>query len=117
MPAEFDKCIKAGGKVIRLKPRKDVYLNVCYDKNGKAHSGKTHHMKEDADAEIQALMEESSTANTAANNTSTLNGSLMRKEMPHGKEMPEKEKKRMKKKMKKANKTGKMACGDCDDRE
>ena len=108
MPKEFDKCVKAGGKIVRLKPRKDVYLNVCYDSKGKAHSGKTHHMKEDAEAEIQALLqEESSTANTAANSTATMGG-MLRKTMPKGKEMSAKDKKNMKKKMKKATETGKM---------
>jgi hypothetical protein len=111
MPKAFTDCVKAGGKVVRIKPRADVYLNICYDKQGKAHSGETHHMESDAVKEIELLMEESSTASTAANPTATM-GKVMKKPMPKGEEMKPKEKAKMKKKMKKVNKTGKMACAE-----
>jgi len=41
MPADFEKCVKEGGKVrtIPIKGHKDEYLHICYDKNGKSHAG------------------------------------------------------------------------------
>lgn len=40
MPADFDKCVKDGGKVITkiIKPNVN-YMHVCYDKAGQSHSG------------------------------------------------------------------------------
>lgn len=39
MPQDFLKCVKEGGKVITKKIDKDRYINICYDKKGKSHSG------------------------------------------------------------------------------
>jgi hypothetical protein len=33
MPADFDKCVKEGGRV-RRKPTKDGYINICFPKGG-----------------------------------------------------------------------------------
>ena len=33
-PAAFDRCVRRNGRVKRLKPRPDIYINVCYPKNG-----------------------------------------------------------------------------------
>ena len=48
MPADFDKCIQDGGKVVTINPKKGRYLNICYDKNGKAHPGKVKKNKEES---------------------------------------------------------------------
>jgi hypothetical protein len=41
MPADFERCIKQGGKVrtIPIKGHKDEYMHICYDKNGTSHAG------------------------------------------------------------------------------
>ncbi len=39
MPADFEKCVKEGGKVRTLKVGKDKYMPICYDKAGKSHAG------------------------------------------------------------------------------
>lgn len=35
----FEKCIKAGGKIIIKRLKYGRYVRVCFDKKGKAHSG------------------------------------------------------------------------------
>lgn len=57
MPANFEKCVKEKGKVIRIKPNGKTYLNICYDKNNKAHSGEVHHMEADAIKEVELILE------------------------------------------------------------
>ena len=42
MPADFDKCVKDGGKVRTVKLTKDKYMYVCYDKKGNSYSGEVH---------------------------------------------------------------------------
>jgi len=45
MPKDFDKCNAEGGRIRTIKPagkKSKKYMNVCYDKKGKSHSG---HMK------------------------------------------------------------------------
>jgi len=37
-PADFEKCVKNGGRVRTINPKKGEYLHVCYDKAG-SHSG------------------------------------------------------------------------------
>lgn len=108
MPSDFDKCIREKGKVIRVKPNEKTYLNICYDQNNKAHSGKIHHMKEEAEAEITALLEESSTANIAANPTTAMS-KVMRKVMPKGSNLTAKDMKDMTTTMKDVMKSGKLA--------
>jgi hypothetical protein len=39
MPENFEKCIAEGGRVITIKPSKNTYQHICYDKNGKSHAG------------------------------------------------------------------------------
>lgn len=39
MPADFEACVKAGGRVRTVKPKPGRYIHVCYDKQGKSHSG------------------------------------------------------------------------------
>jgi len=39
MPADFTKCVSEGGRVRTLRVGKEKYLRVCYDKEGKSHSG------------------------------------------------------------------------------
>jgi hypothetical protein len=34
MPAAFEKCIKAGGRVRTIVPKKGTYLHICYPKGG-----------------------------------------------------------------------------------
>lgn len=38
MPANFDKCIKNGGKVITKTVNKNQYIHICYI-NGQSFSG------------------------------------------------------------------------------
>ena len=47
MPAAFTRCQRRGGRIKRLKPRPDVYINVCYPPGGgSAVHGEVHHIKE-----------------------------------------------------------------------
>ena len=39
MPKAFNKCVKSGGRVRTVTPKKGKYIHVCYDKKGKSHSG------------------------------------------------------------------------------
>lgn len=39
MPYAFEKCVKEGGRVRTKKVNATQYVRVCYDKNGKSHSG------------------------------------------------------------------------------
>lgn len=58
MPADFKKCIKKGGKVITIKPKADTYINVCYDKQGKAHAGEPKKVQQECIDEIKAILME-----------------------------------------------------------
>ena len=51
MPADFDKCLKEGGKIVTIKPKKGVYLRVCYDKKDKPHAGEVHYIKSSGDSQ------------------------------------------------------------------
>jgi hypothetical protein len=42
MPAKFDACRKAGGKIRTVKPKEGVYIPVCF-LNGKSYRGEVHH--------------------------------------------------------------------------
>lgn len=44
MPKGFNYCIKHGGRVRTIKPKKGVYLHICY-LNGKSYRGEVHHTK------------------------------------------------------------------------
>lgn len=39
MPKDFTMCVKNGGRVRTLKLPKGKFMHICYDKNGKSHSG------------------------------------------------------------------------------
>lgn len=45
MPRDFDKCQAEGGRIRTVTLKGGKYLHVCYDKEGKAHSGETHTKK------------------------------------------------------------------------
>lgn len=38
MPANFEKCVREGGRVRTIEPNPSEYLHVCY-KDGKSYSG------------------------------------------------------------------------------
>jgi len=40
MPKAFNNCVKNGGKVRTKNLKNNRYIRICYDKQGKAHSGK-----------------------------------------------------------------------------
>ena len=46
MPADFDKCVKEGGRVRTMQLKKGRYMHVCYDKNNKSHAGEVKTKKE-----------------------------------------------------------------------
>ena len=39
MPADFDMCVKNGGKVRTKTMSGGKYMHICIDKNGKSHAG------------------------------------------------------------------------------
>ena len=39
MPEDFDKCVSDGGRVRTKKINAKQYIHICYDKEGKSHSG------------------------------------------------------------------------------
>ena len=45
MPADFEKCISDGGKVVTKKLGKSKYVKLCKDKSGKWHRGEVHSYK------------------------------------------------------------------------
>lgn len=44
MPKAFEACVKKGGRVITINPKKGKYLHVCYI-GGKSYSGEVHTSK------------------------------------------------------------------------
>ena len=34
MPKDFDDCVKSGGRVRTIVPKKGKYLHICYPKGG-----------------------------------------------------------------------------------
>lgn len=44
MPADFDRCVKGGGRVRTLTLPGGKYMHVCY-LNGKSHSGEVKQRK------------------------------------------------------------------------
>ena len=44
MPADFERCVKSGGRVRTEKPSADTYQYVCY-KGGKKYYGEVHKVK------------------------------------------------------------------------
>ncbi len=45
-PRDFEKCVNDGGKVRTISLKGNKFVKVCYDKEGKVHSGETHTKKE-----------------------------------------------------------------------
>jgi len=45
MPQDFLRCVKEGGRVRTIKPKKGVYLKICY-LNGKSYAGEVHHLSQ-----------------------------------------------------------------------
>lgn len=41
MPADFDKCVRDGGRVRRKTLKDSKYINICF-KDGKSHAGEVH---------------------------------------------------------------------------
>jgi len=39
MPKGFEKCVKAGGKVVTKRMGDGKYIHLCKDKNGRWHPG------------------------------------------------------------------------------
>jgi len=44
MPKDFTKCVKSGGKVRTITPKKGTYIHVCYDAKG-SHTGEVKKTK------------------------------------------------------------------------
>ena len=47
MPADFEKCVREGGRVRTKKLKGNRYIHICYDKNGKSHVGEVKTKKSD----------------------------------------------------------------------
>jgi len=45
MPADFDKCVSGGGKVITKRVNAEEYIHICKDTAGKWHEGETKKYK------------------------------------------------------------------------
>ena len=45
MPADFNKCVKAGGKVVTSKVSKGRHVRYCKDKKGEWHRGEVKKTK------------------------------------------------------------------------
>lgn len=44
MPGAFDRCVRRGGRVRTIKPKKGTYIRVCYPTDGGSPiSGKVKH--------------------------------------------------------------------------
>ena len=44
MPADFERCIKEGGRVRRKTLSDGRYINICF-KDGKSYAGEVHERK------------------------------------------------------------------------
>ena len=45
MPAEFEACVKNGGRVKTKKLGGGKYMHICWDKSGKSHAGEVKEAK------------------------------------------------------------------------
>ena len=45
MPADFTKCVSEGGRVTTKRVNENQYMHICWDKNGKSHSGEVKEYK------------------------------------------------------------------------
>ena len=58
MPADFDTCVRAGGRTRTINVNPTHYMHVCYDKNGKSHAGEVReHAKKDFDPAAAQLLQ------------------------------------------------------------
>jgi len=48
-PANFDRCVRRGGKIKTIKPRPDVYIKVCYPTSGPPVHGEVHKTETNSD--------------------------------------------------------------------
>lgn len=39
MPKDFEQCVREGGRVRTVKPNKQTFMPVCYDRRNKSHAG------------------------------------------------------------------------------
>jgi hypothetical protein len=47
MPADFERCVRNGGRVRTIKHGKDKYQHICYDKEG-SHAGEVKTKKKES---------------------------------------------------------------------
>jgi len=55
-PADFDRCVREGGRVKTVNPKAGTYIHVCWDKSGKSHSGEVKHTQKEASEEVAFLL-------------------------------------------------------------
>jgi hypothetical protein len=55
-PADFDKCVREGGRVRTITPKEGTYIHVCYDKAGKSHAGEVKKNEKEASEEKAFLI-------------------------------------------------------------
>jgi len=53
MPKAFTNCVNSGGKVVTKNLKGNKYMHICYDKNGKSHSGEVRTKKKGKSAAEQ----------------------------------------------------------------
>jgi len=54
-PADFEKCVREGGRVKTINPKAGKYLHICYDKQGNSHSGEVMTKKEASEVKLYKL--------------------------------------------------------------
>lgn len=54
-PADFDKCVREGGRVRTIQPKPGKYIHVCWDKAGKSHSGEVKTKKKASEIDFYLL--------------------------------------------------------------
>ena len=60
MPKDFTDCVKNGGRVVTKQINDKKYIHICYDKNGKPHSGEVKTKEKESSMEKeQRTIEES----------------------------------------------------------
>lgn len=45
MPADFEACREAGGRIRTIKVGKNKYMHICWDAQGKSHAGEVKEKK------------------------------------------------------------------------
>jgi len=54
MPADFERCVRNGGRVWTKTLSKGRYIKICYDKDG-SHAGEVHESKKQPSPASRAL--------------------------------------------------------------